>query len=210
MKISDAVLLLEAVHGRVFTEVYKAFDYADGADLRDYLDFVVHEPAEWMRGFPAKWRTAATFYKPRAAFHKLLKHATIVEDLGVEYCDRIHDVVWRAFKTHGPDILKKRGCATAEDDGSQGGERPVLEIVESMSVESRHSVRRPRKEPEVVQAFPIMAITGNAGTNDVWKRKFDTLYAAYTALLATAEAGDSETDRLRRSAAVLAEALLRS
>ena len=223
MKISDAALLLEGL-SRYFTDVYKAFDYADGADLRDYLEFVIHEPAEWMRGFPAKWKSAATFYRPRAAFHKLLKHSAVIAELGAEYCDTVDGILWRAFKEDGPKILEKRGCSAAASEATEGSvvsDKPLLEIVDEAasiaSAASRHSVRRVKKE-NVVIACPVIPVQQAAQQEEggKWRQKFEVLYAAYLALLGqgiTASEGvrgwsDSpEAERLRKSATLLAEAL---
>ena len=229
MKISDAALLLDGL-GRYFTDVYKAFDYKDDADLRDYLDFVVHEPAEWMRGFPAKWKTATTFYRPRAAFHKLLKHATVIEELGAEYCDRVDGILWRAFKEDGPKILAKRGASAAAavvaksgDVSAEGSDcgTPRLEVLDdAVSVASRHSIRRIVKGENVVIACPVIPVQPAAATatqeDGKWRQKFEVLYSAYLALLGDGRGGSegvrgwtdtSEADRLRRSATLLAEAL---
>jgi hypothetical protein len=229
MKISDAALLLDGL-GRYFTEVYKTFDYKDDADLRDYLDFVVHEPAEWMRGFPAKWKTATTFYRPRAAFHKLLKHATVIEELGAEYCERVDGILWRAFKEDGPKILAKRGASAAaavvaaksgevSAEGSDCG-TPRLEVLDdAVSVASRHSIRRIVKGENVVIACPVIPVQPATTTNQEdgkWRQKFEVLYSAYLALLGEGSRSSegvrgwtdtSEADRLRRSATLLAEAL---
>jgi hypothetical protein len=225
MKIVDAALLLEGL-GRYFTDVYKAFDYSDEADLRDYLEFVIHEPAEWMRGFPAKWKSAATFYRPRAAFHKLLKHSAVIAELGAEYCERVDAALWRAFKEDGPKILAKRAGTSPvpveTPEGSVGPDKPMLEIVDETgsiaSAASRHSVRRPRDN--VVIACPVIPVQQALAQQDEgggkWKQKFEVLYAAYLALLGqgttTTEGvrgwSDSpEAERLRKSATLLAEAL---
>lgn len=229
MKISDASFLLEGL-SRYFTDVYKAFEYTDGADLRDYLEFVIHEPTEWMRGFPAKWKSAATFYRPRAAFHKLLKHSAVIAELGAEYCDTVDGILWRAFKEDGPKILEKRGgsvegAAKAVEkttEGSVVSDKPLLEIVDDVasitSVVSRHSVRRMKKE-NVIIACPVIPVQQSQSQQEdggKWQQKFEVLYAAYMALLdqgaASSEAvrgwSDSpEADRLRKSATLLVTAL---
>ena len=107
MLLKDASPLLGA-NERYFTVVYEAFKYKGEDLLRTYIDFIVREPVEWIRGFPLKLRTHASFAKPKAAIIKLLKTANVLEDLGAEYCSNAHDVVWDMFKKHGEDILKAR------------------------------------------------------------------------------------------------------
>jgi len=61
-----------------------------------------------MRGFPGKWKSASLFTKPRAGFHKLLKHSDVITALGDEYATKVHDIIWRAFKDHTDEILATR------------------------------------------------------------------------------------------------------
>ena len=110
MKLTDASALCEA-NARAFAEVYKIYNYKDEDDLRAYCDFVTHEPVEWMRGFPAAWKSVGLFSKPRAAFHRLLRASAVVEELGAEYCENVHTVIWNAFKGHMDAILEKRAGA---------------------------------------------------------------------------------------------------
>jgi hypothetical protein len=107
MLLKDAGALLGS-NERYFTVVYEAFKYKNEDLLRTYIDFIVREPVEWIRGFPLKLRTRASFAKPKAAIIKLLKTFTVVEALGAEYCSNAHDVVWDTFKKHGDDILNAR------------------------------------------------------------------------------------------------------
>jgi hypothetical protein len=107
MLLKNAGALLGS-NERYFTVVYETFKYKGEDLLRTYIDFIVREPVEWIRGFPLKLRTHASFAKPKAAIIKLLKTANVLEDLGAEYCSNAHDVVWDMFKKHGEDILKAR------------------------------------------------------------------------------------------------------
>jgi len=107
MLLKNAGALLGS-NERYFTVVYEAFKYKGEDLLRTYIDFIVREPVEWIRGFPLKLRTHASFAKPKAAIIKLLKSANVLEALGAEYCSNAHDVVWDMFKKHGEDILKAR------------------------------------------------------------------------------------------------------
>jgi hypothetical protein len=117
MLLKNAGALL-ASNERYFTVVYEAFKYKGEDLLRTYIDFIVREPVEWIRGFPLKLRTRASFAKPKAAIIKLLKTGNVLEALGAEYCSSAHDVVWDTFKKHGDIILNARlatgGGAAAE------------------------------------------------------------------------------------------------
>jgi len=107
MKLSEATHLLES-HGRDFSEIYKLYNFKDDGDLKDYLDFIVHEPVEWMKGFPARWVTKGSFGRPKTALVKLLKLDKVREEYTESYTQRIYDVVWSTFKKHADDILSHR------------------------------------------------------------------------------------------------------
>jgi hypothetical protein len=107
MKLSEATQLLES-HGRDFSEIYKLYNFKDDTDLKDYLDFIVHEPVEWMKGFPARWVTKGSFGRPKTALVKLLKLDKVREEYTESYTQRIYDVVWSTFKKHADDILSHR------------------------------------------------------------------------------------------------------
>jgi len=111
MLLKNAGALLGS-NERYFTVVYEAFKYKGEDLLRTYIDFIVREPVEWIRGFPLKLRTRASFAKPKAAIIKLLKTGNVLEALGAEYCSSAHDVVWDMFKKHGDDILNARLLVT--------------------------------------------------------------------------------------------------
>ena len=125
MLLKNAGALLGS-NERYFTMVYEAFKYKGEDLLRTYIDFIVREPVEWIRGFPLKLRTRASFAKPKAAIIKLLKSANVLEALGAEYCSNAHDVVWDMFKKHGDDILNARlrvaGGVTEENELIPEGE----------------------------------------------------------------------------------------
>ena len=107
MLLKNAGALLGS-NERYFTVVYEAFKYKSEDLLRTYIDFIIREPVEWIRGFPLKLRTRASFAKPKAAIIKLLKTGNVLEALGAEYCSNAHDVVWDTFKKHGDIILNAR------------------------------------------------------------------------------------------------------
>jgi len=103
--------------GKYFSEVVHIYNFKDDALLKDYLDFAIHEPVEWLRGFPAKYTTKVNFGKPKTAIIKLLKQKAVIEALGEEYIKTVHDAIWVAFKQNSDAILEKR----------QGGSLNVLE-----------------------------------------------------------------------------------
>lgn len=107
MKLSECTILLES-HGRDFSEIYKLYNFKDDNDLKDYLDFISHEPLEWLKGFPARWVTKSSFGRPKTALVKLLKHDKVREEYTEAYTQRIYDCVWSTFKKHSDDILAHR------------------------------------------------------------------------------------------------------
>lgn len=172
MLLSDAMLLL-GDQGKYFSDVYKLYEYRDDQLLKDYLDFVIHEPAEWMRGFPSKMVTKGSFSKPKSALIKLLKQDAVVESLGESYVKKVHDIVWAAFKKHADDILASRHKTSpvsivdqldADDLGS-----PSLVIDDDIQdAESIHSVRLPRKP---------------TGVHVDWEKRYHVLEDAYRELV---------------------------
>ena len=106
-------------NSRYFVEVYKLYEFRENQLLKDYLDFVIHEPIEWIRGFPSKLRAKGSFAKPKAALIKLLKRPEVAAELGAAYVKQAHDTVWNTFKKHGDEILQARiqkYGASADDD----------------------------------------------------------------------------------------------
>lgn len=112
MKLVDAFnLLVEdgiTDNHRYFAEVYKLFQFKDEDDLKAYLEFIVHEPVHWMRGFPVKLTTKTSYSKPKTAIIKLLKKEAVVQDLGQEFVDRVYDCVWNTYKKEHVTILAER------------------------------------------------------------------------------------------------------
>jgi hypothetical protein len=147
MNLEKAAGLL-GENSRYFVDVYKLYEFNDSQLLRDYLDFVIHEPIEWIRGFPSKLRAKGSFAKPKAALIKLLKHSNVVDALGASYVKKVHDIVWNTFKKHGDEILEVRiqkYGATPDDNGGVETPRMFIEeaSVQGDDVESVHSVRLP-------------------------------------------------------------------
>jgi hypothetical protein len=118
---------------RYFSEIYKVYGFSDETPLREYLDFIVHEPVHWMRGFPSNLSIKIAFSKPKTALIKLLKKPAVSEALGAEYISHIHDTVWNTFKKEGDRLLKERDTVKntiSEPDNSE---------VDTMSLQSLHS-----------------------------------------------------------------------
>lgn len=165
MKLGHAAQLLGTDNARAFVEVYKIFEYKDEGLLRDYLDFVVHEPAEWMRGFPVKWKSESQFSRVRAAFHKLLKRKDVEESLGATYTTEIHDTIWTAFKEHMTAIVGERNrtavtprnelvmtnAVAIDAESVRSDELPTLSLHDA-DTESVHSVKKPRAAPSDLEA----------------------------------------------------------
>ena len=146
MNLSQATGLLDT-QARYFSEVYKLFRYTDDQLLKDYLDFIVHEPIEWLKGFPMKYTSKNSFSRPKTAVLKLLKETTVVASLGEEYTKRIHDTIWTTFKKHSDEIVEKRTTATPvanpptlDEEEDECVEAPLLENVIELHEEKKSVV----------------------------------------------------------------------
>lgn len=112
MKLIEAYnLLVEdgiADNQRYFAELYKHFQFGDQDRLKEYLDFIVQEPVQWIHGFPTKLTTKTSFSKPKTAVIKLLKKEAVLKALGKQYVEQVHDTIWTTYKQHWEDVLKQR------------------------------------------------------------------------------------------------------
>jgi hypothetical protein len=112
MRLADAYnLLMEdgiADNHRYFAEVYKNFQFKDEDTLKDYVDFILHEPTHWMRGFPPKLTSKNAFAKPKTAVIKLLKKTEVQADLGEAAAELAHTTIWTVFKRDHEKILEER------------------------------------------------------------------------------------------------------
>jgi hypothetical protein len=93
---------------RYFSEVYKLFGFRDDQTLKEYFDFILHEPLHWMRGFPSKLLTKTSFSKPKTAVIKFLKKDSVANTLGREYVEKVHDCVWNCYKKHHEQLISDR------------------------------------------------------------------------------------------------------
>jgi len=95
-------------HYRYFIDTYRVHDYKEETLLKDYIEYISHEPLLWLQSFPAKLKSKPAFSKPKTAILKLLKDSKVVEQLGAEYCDKAHDLIDQTYKQHGNEIVAKR------------------------------------------------------------------------------------------------------
>lgn len=144
MKLEEAYVLLD-VQGRVFAEVAKHYNWKDDAELKDYTDFILHEPAQWMSGYPIKYADKSQFGKPKTALVKLMKNAKVQEAYGEEYTTSVRDAVWNAYK----QVTK----AAPEEHPPA----PLLEVVEDMDAVSLHSMKVSKKDRSEVLGNALRA-----------------------------------------------------
>jgi hypothetical protein len=167
MKLKDTEPLLGA-NNRHFTVVYEAFKFKDDGLLRDYIEFILNEPVEWIKGFPSKLRTRASFSKPKAALIKLLKTAPVQAHLGVDYCSKAHDVIWDTFKKHADTIL-------------DGREKSDV-VVEETNTLVQESAPLPN-ENELEEVATIPEDTNTPAQVSDWQRKYYILKTVISTML---------------------------
>jgi hypothetical protein len=107
MNIAQATALLGS-NSKYFSDIAHLYNYKDDMALKIYLDFVTHEPKEWMRGFPASYTSKSSFGKPKTAIVKLCKLTEVKEALGEEYIEGVHKTIWKAYKQHSDEIFEER------------------------------------------------------------------------------------------------------
>ena len=191
---------------RFFVAVYEEFKFKETDLLKDYVDFILHEPVEWIKGFPLKLRTRLSFAKPKATLIRLLKVSAVIQSLGMGYCSKAHDVVWDTFKKHGDAILEarvKKGFVGAGEETvksepnaervSESGSEPssgeqvlqntlILEETTDMPVEVEDI-----PEPPTMTVSRAVVGEGKQGPlvpKGGWERKFAVLASSFRALLA--------------------------
>ena len=179
MDLKHATELLDAkAQGRYFTEPYKLFGFTEETQLKDYLDFVIHEPVEWFKGLPGKLITRGSFAKPKTALINLLKEDEVKAVLDAEYIKKVHDIIWKTFKSHSDAIVEKR-IASKNAAGSEAttvvntvdAEDIPENVIEMADVESVHSVRLTRNVDHA--GLPVLD----------WERRYRVLEAAYRELV---------------------------
>ena len=189
MKLKECGAFL-GENSRYFTAVYEEFKFKDDDLLKDYLDFIQHEPVEWIKGFPLKLRTRLSFAKPKAAVIRLLKTPEILTELSAAYCSRAHDVVWDTFKKHGDTILDARlkkglvGAGETLEGESNEVEQPDVQKQPEAPAQPVNEllmeVSDIGQEAESVKSDADAPVTKN---DDHWKRKYYVVSAAMRAIL---------------------------
>jgi hypothetical protein len=154
MKLEEAYTLIEA-HGRVIADVAKHYNWKDDADLKDYTDFILHEPAQWMKGYPVKYADPTQFSKPKTALVKLMKHAKVQEEYGIEYTTSVRDAVWNVYK----GLTKEKPVEVPKNEIVE--EEPVLNIIEDIDTfdtASVHSMKVSKKDRSQVLATALRSL----------------------------------------------------
>jgi hypothetical protein len=141
MRLIDAYnLLVEdgiTDNHRYFAEVYKGFQFTDEQSLKEYLEFILHEPVHWMRGFPAKLLSKTSFSKPKTAVIKLLKKKEVEKDIGDELAEKVYNAVWTTYKKEHEGILQERESRKKANTGVR------LSVIEQFDTESFESLPVP-------------------------------------------------------------------
>jgi hypothetical protein len=162
MKLLDAYNLLveDGIldNHRYFSELYKLFGFRDDQTVKEYLDFIAHEPVAWLEGFPSKLVSKQTYAKPKTAIIKLLKKDEIVKELGDTYVNKIYDTIWSAFKKEHQRILDKRqkNNKTVLDhfDTESYESLPVPPVRNTISVLPGHSAQSSVAQNLLVESLP--------------------------------------------------------
>lgn len=145
MQLAEASALL-GEQNRDFVDVYKHYQFKESQTLKEYLDFITHEPSEWFASLPAKYNSK-NITKPKTALFKLLKHGNVTSGLGVAYTKRVHDIILDAYKKRNNATTPIETMLESSSVSSQSG--PTLAIEGTPldeDAESIHSVKKPRRK----------------------------------------------------------------
>ena len=142
MNIGQATALLGS-NSKYFSDIAHLYNYKDDMALKIYLDFVTHEPKEWMRGFPASYTSKSSFGKPKTAIVKLCKHVQVKAALGEEYIEGVHKTIWKAYKQHSDEIFEER---TKKLNGV--AKKPINEMLNYEDDEEEVDVEEQEQEQE--------------------------------------------------------------
>jgi hypothetical protein len=161
-------------HYRYFIDTYRVHDYKEDTLLKEYIDYIIHEPLLWMQSFPAKLKSKPAFSKPKTAMLKLLKETKVIEALGAEYCEKAHDTIDKTYKQHGNEIVTKR---MGEKDEEERVEPPPTNII------GTHVQPTLLMEEEAETLDSASSHTSSAEELRDLQQKYRTLKKAYEALL---------------------------
>lgn len=112
LTLGNVIKSLDITVARSFMEVANIYKYGEDELIGDYLDFVLHEPIEWLRGFPKKWTTEADYHKVRTGFRKILKLQSVIDALGKDKCESMSREIWDIFK-HISEMLPMSDIVTS-------------------------------------------------------------------------------------------------
>jgi hypothetical protein len=167
-------------HYRYFIDTYRVHDYKDDTLLKEYIDYIIHEPLLWMQAFPAKLKSKPAFSKPKTAMLKLLKEAKVIEALGAEYCEKAHETIDKTYKQHGHEIVAKRmgeEAVVVTKDEEERVEPPPTNIV------GTHVQPGLLMEEEVETLDSASSHTSSVEELRDLQQKYRTLKKAYETLL---------------------------
>lgn len=144
MQLAESAALL-GEQNRDFADVYKHYNFKDNQSLKEYLEFITHEPTEWFASLPKKY-SSKNITKPKTALFKLLKHGSVILAIGTAYAKHVHDVVLDAYKKRNNASTPIETMLESSSISSLSG--PTLEIEGiplDNDAESIHSVKKARK-----------------------------------------------------------------
>jgi len=169
-------------HHRYFIDTYRIHDFKEETPLKEYIDFILHEPLLWLKLFPAKLKSKPAFSKPKTALLKLLRDPAVITALGGIYANNAHDIIDKTYKQHHVEIVTKRGedsdvVVTKEEplattlqidgrhdgtadgmaDGTAGADAETLESSDVSDASAAEELRDLQKKYRVLKkAFEVM------------------------------------------------------
>lgn len=183
MQLAEAAALLGDIT-RDFSDVYKHYQFRDNQLLKEYLEFISHEPVAWFTSLPAKY-SAKSVTKPKTALFKLLKHQQVIAQIGAAYAKNIHTIVLAAYKKRGQPENTIENMIAADSSQNDNAtvitdSGPMLIMEESLmeDAESVHSVKRSRKDRAELFETLLMQILSHHKENPLYETVLTLLKAA--------------------------------
>ena len=150
MQLAEASALL-GEQNRDFVDVYKHYQFKESQTVKEYLEFITHEPTEWFASLPAKYNSK-NITKPKTALFKLLKHGNVTSALGTAYTKHVHDIILDAYKKRNNAVTPIESLLDSASVVSQsstikhvGPSLHIEGVPLDTDAESIHSVKRVRK-----------------------------------------------------------------